>query len=407
MDYSARPKFTVEEFPSVEPGPGIMQPHPPKPKPAHPVPQVYVKPEEPQTFVPNTSPVGYAGDPVSSNMPSTAQPQLFGQPAPVSQPLYQQPTPNVVKQSSGSSLSIRHLKFIIPALLLIVALVAAAIFVPKYLDSLNSAPPAPPEPTLIPATPVPTPDTLPRTKSYLNIDKEISFEYLSSFVLVECDEKIVFLVTRPENSEDTCTQEHSGILEIVMNGEVHETALSKVLEGAENNYVVILLDQKYEQLFNKIIETAQFVDPNLTDGWERYTSSSGYNISYPPEWTLIPAEEREGSNVTEIRKNVTETKFHNLAIKMTPNVANAGLSASEIISSLQGLSGWKDRPTVEFRVIGGESAHVLQGEYEGVWKVNVVVWKGTSLVEMTWQDQITQPERTTFEGLLSTFSFSR
>ena len=415
MDSSARPKLTVEEFPSVEPGQGIMQPYPPKPAPAHPVPPVYVKPEEPQVFVPSSSPLAYAGDPIGVSAPNTVQPQLFGQPTPVSQPSNQPvAAPTVVKQSSSFPITMQHLKFIIPALLLIVALVAAALFIPRYLESRRSVPPPPPEPTLVPATPVPTPDIQPRTRTYLDIDKELSFEYLSSFTLVECDNKITFLLTRPDNPEEVCSQEHVGVLEILISAEGlttpfegYEDALNKNIEGNENNYMVVLLDPKYEQLFNKITETIQFIDPNLTEGWEVYRSTSGYSISYPPEWTLISAEEREGSNVSEIRKNAIETKFHNLAIKMTPNVANAGLSASEIISSLQGLSGWKDRPTVEFRVIGGESAHVLQGEYEGVWKVNVVVWKGTSLVEMTWQDEIPQPERANFEGLLSTFSFTR
>lgn len=397
MESSARPKLTVEEVD----GGNQTQP-------------VYPHPEQPQSFVPNTAPVQYAGDPASTATPgNSARPQLFGQPIPPSQPLYQQSVPTVVKKSP-SDFGIEKLKFIIPAALLIVALVASAIFIPKYLERLNRSQKPIPEPTLSPATPVPTPDVLPRTETYFNVDKEITFQYLSSFTLVECDNKIAFTLTRPASQEEVCNQEHVGVLEILIADEGlttpfegFENALNKNIQGNENNYLVVLLMPKYENLFNKIVETVRFVDPNITEGWERYLSSSGYTISYPPEWTLIPAEEREGTNVSEIRKNVTETKLHNLAIKVTPNVANAGLSASEIISSLQGLSGWKERPNVEFRVIGGESAHVLQGEYEGVWKTNVVVWRGTSLVEMTWQDEIPQPERATFEGLLSTFAFTR
>lgn len=351
--------------------------------------------------------------PIAPHVPSVVQPRLFGQLPPAGQPLYQ-PTPQVVKQSDGSGFTFAQLKFIFPALIVVAVIAAAGYYLPKYLKGLNSAPPAAPEPSLVPATPVPTPDISPRTKKYLDLDKEITFDYLSSFTLVECENKITFLLTRPEDPADICTEEHSGVLEILIAAdgltlpfEGFENALNKSVEGNENNYLIVLLDQKYEQLFNKISETVSFINPDFTVNWDEYRSTAGYRISYPPEWTLISAEERGGSNVSEIRKNVTETKLHNLAIKMTDNVSNAGLSASEIITSLQGLSGWVERPNVEFRVIGGEVAHILQGEYEGVWKVNVVVWRGTSLVEMTWQDQLGQPENTTFEGLLSTFSFAR
>ncbi len=415
MDNSTRPKLTVEEIPPMDIERGVMQPPPESPSvnsnTQNVVQQTYVKPEEEkQVFAPNEAPVAYAGEPLNPNMQTTSTPEMFGEPMPQVKPLGNQP---VVMKKSSFSLS--ALKFIIPALLIIMVIVAGAIFIPQYLASLNKEDVVIPEPTLVPATPLPTPDISPRTRNYLNVDKKITFDYLSSFTLVECSDKVIFAAVKPENIEGFCESE-KGVLEIIVSTreievpegyEQFENIVRIDSEQKDNFLLITLFDNKYEQLYRKITETIQFIDPDLTKGWERYISSSGYNISYPKEWTLMAAEDRENSKVTEIRKSVTETNLHNLAIKMTPNVTNAGLSASEIISSLQGLSGWKERPSVEFRVLDGEIAQIIAGEYENVWKTNVVVWKGSSLVEMTWQDEAHQPERLIFEGLLSTFSFVR
>lgn len=321
------------------------------------------------------------------------------------------PIPNpdstiVVKRSSPTSGI--SLKFIIPAIVIIFGIVLAAVFVPRMFQQTNEVVPTP-EPTLTPATPQPTPDILPRTKNYYNIDRGMTFEYLSSFTLVECEQSIIFLTSKPDSPEESCSESHPGVLEI-WDGDIttpfegHEDARYEVKEGEDYRFVVALLNPEYTLLFERIVSTLQAVNPNLNEGWDKYTSELGYSVQFPPNWILIPAEERDSSTVTNIRKWVEESKANNWAIKIT-NVSNAGLSASEIMSSLQNLPGWKTRPNIEFRLIGGEVAQILQGEYENGWQSNIVVWKGSSLVEMTWYDLATQPERLTFEAMLSSFEF--
>jgi len=405
MNDSARPKLTVEEAPQQPQG--IMQPQPKKDiKPPEPV---YVKPEvASQSFVPNPSPVANAGDPVSAGISTNANPPQLPR-----QTENTASQTNIVKVSSRNWLSLSMLKFIIPAVILLAVIVLGAIFIPKLLTSTAEDPAPVPEPTLIPATPIPTPEALPRTRTYYSVDKKITFDYLSSFILVECEQKVLFANSKPENPEEFCNTQEGAVLGIGIAdtsfGDIQDSdtqvQIANESSGDAIYYLISLLDTKYTQLFDTVVNSVKFIDPNLTDNWENYTSELGYSISYPPEWTLIPAEDREGSTVTEIRKDVTDSNLHNLAIKVTEDVSNANLSASEIISSLQDLSGWKQRPNVEFRIIDGEIAQVVQGEHESYWKVNVIVWRGTSLVEMTWQDEVPQPERVNFEGLLSTFRF--
>jgi hypothetical protein len=163
-------------------------------------------------------------------------------------------------------------------------------------------------------------------------------------------------------------------------------------------------------MYTQILGSVRFVTPGVTADWQTYSNTRGsYSLRYPPTWSLNTSDLKASASAqtVSIRKNAAEAQFQNLVIQttVTDGKTKIELSASEIVSSIQNLAGWKETPTLDFRTIGGAQAEVLSGEKDGSWYVYSVMWFRNTLVEMSWRDTLLRQEQDNFNDILGSVKF--
>ena len=335
---------------------------------------------------------------------------------------------------------LRRLLFLVPAIILVATIAIAARLMNNKPVVREAVIPATPAPSLAPATPAPT--LAPRPKAF--IKPLFSFQYPPELSLLECtDNSMVYLFTPSAESTSDISEFCSNLPNVVVSvyygttklpgesGEVVKTeeleidgvtASKRVLKSGESEitivdfefdskfYKVKLTGSTFTDALNKVVETFKLKEEDPTKDWETFTNSGYYyKLKYPPEWKVITqiSKEEELGPKLEIRKEESETKLHNLIIETQLGIKDVSLTASQTISSTKNLSGWKMSPTAEFRSVGGGNAELIQGQLNGNWSAFVVVWYRDILVQMTWNDNLSQDDQETFENILSTFEFTK
>jgi hypothetical protein len=333
----------------------------------------------------------------------------------------------------------KNFVFIIPAFLLVITVVLVGYGIDWYIGSRPKPTPAPiPIPTLVPATPTPTPEPIVEDKSYSNLDQGISFKYSENLSLLECENSIYLYNSNTFEGGDFNCNSQEGYAVLISFGRdnfypvISESPDYKISESViivagvsavrqemvsdkngryliaatfshNGNYFLIKIDKsEYGSEFNKLISSFSF-DIARTSDWIEYTNSY-YSLKYPPNWILAASE--NGSGISRISKNADEKKLQNLVIDFSANVANANLSASEVISSTRNLSGWKKLPSLDIRNIGGGTAQILQGQLDNDWHTFVVIWHKNRLVQIIWFDNLDRENQEVFDNILSSFKFA-
>jgi len=337
--------------------------------------------------------------------------------------------------------------FLVPALLILGTIFAAAYFFNNQFRQYTEPTPAPTvAPTLAPATPEPTIPPEAKLNSYQA--KKFSFDYSSELLLTECD-NFIYLKAATNSAEindndcDAAAKDHVIYVQHTTKNPsintsntdqseltVDNVEAKKYTSIAENEeyfeYVVfnqVLVDEtaptyfvvrndsgsEYNDEFNKILETFKLIKIDPTETWETYEDTTyEFSFKYPSEWTLVPPPEKNKStkNIVEIRKSANEFKLNTLHIEADLLESDPEVSAGEIIVSTRNLAGWVNKPPIEYRNIGGGTAQVLQGILEGKWYTFVIIWRKNVFIQMSWTDTLEKLEQETFNNMFSTFKFS-
>lgn len=353
--------------------------------------------------------------------------------------------------SPGRKHTGKRLLFLIPIILLLGTMVVVSAIV---LPALRKTPVAvvveTPLPTLVPATPIPTtkPDPTLGWKEYVNRDAMILFRYpptlslkeqktsVSQYSLTLSDDAsasaTVLKIVSAKNTTGTELLKSLGEVdpaiktsetEVDVSGVAVKKILSVQVSDPSKPVLYTLVEQDAnaysfvwykpsvnEDIYSQILKTVRFVSPGITADWQTYTNTLGnYSLRFPPAWKLNTSDAKASASAqtVSIRKNPSEAQFQNLVIQTT--IADAKtkveLSASEIVTSIQNLAGWKETPTLDFRTIGGAQAEVLSGEKDGSWYVYAVMWYRNILVEMSWRDTALRQEQETFNDMLGSMKF--
>ncbi len=353
--------------------------------------------------------------------------------------------------SPGRKHTGRRLLFLIPIILLLGTMIIVSVVV---LPALRKTPVATvvetPSPTLVPATPIPTakPDPTLGWKEYVNRDAMVSFRYPPSMSLKEQKTSLTqYSLTLSDDASASATvmrivsaKNTTGVDLLKSQGEADPTIktseteidvsgvsskktlsvqvsdptkpiLYTVVEQDTNAYTFVwYMPSVKEDTYNQILKTVRFVSPGITADWQTYTNTLGnYSLRFPPAWTLNTSDSKASASAqtVSIRKIPSEAQFQNLVIQTTvaSGKQKVELSASEIVTSIQNLAGWKETPTLDFRTIGGAQAEVLSGEKDGSWYVYAVMWYRNILVEMSWRDTALRQEQDSFNDMLGSMKF--
>jgi|GEM_PF-1483953 len=350
----------------------------------------------------------------------------------------------------------QRFRFFIPAMLVLLTMALVAFVVQQGIKTRTSPTAiSTPLPSLTPATPVPTPKVDPKAswKSYLNRDQRIQFKYPQSLSLKEefstltrnrivlTGEKpaaeasfmvIVGLKTQLGSILSTYTEDKESIsnpveTEFQVAG-LPGVKVSGVLPGQGegvpyiygyvelDTFIYLFVQQGVlttdENLFTEILESVRFLPEGITDEWKTFQNTlTNYSFRYPEDWEVSTGGGVATASAGRVivKKTSGETEYQNLIIDTSIQAAGQKieLTASEVVSSLQNLSGWKTKPALDFRNIGGASAQIVSGELGNSWQMYVVLWYKNVLVQMSWKDGLTRAEQTTVDNILSTFTFQR
>jgi hypothetical protein len=332
----------------------------------------------------------------------------------------------------------KHFAFVVPAFLLIITIVLVGYGVNWYISSRPKPTPVPaPAPTLIPATPTPTPEAIVKDKIYTNLGYGFSFKYSEDLNLLECDSAVyLYNGSSSENVTADCSGKDfylvaidfagadfypafpkstdyeikeisvdiagvNGVRQEIINDEKKVYLIGVTFSENDNYFLIKINRSDAKEELDKIVSNFEFVE-DVTKDWLLY-SNLYYSIKYPPDWRLQANDSGEGSSI--IAKNADEKKLQNLVIDFSANVANANLTASEVISSTKNLSGWVQVPSVDIRNIGGGTAQILQGQLNGDWHTFVVIWYKNRLVQIVWFDNPDRGNQELFDNMLSSFKF--
>lgn len=392
--------------------------------------------QEPPTTGSNTDPKPQVNEAVNTPavVPSSSvAPQI---------PVGVQNNKNHEKGSKG-----KYFLFLIPAFLVLLAMVLISF----YLNSQKNQAPTlteSPAPSLEPAAPLPTPTGgVPSDlKTYQNKTYLFSFNYDSSYELIEQsgaqpvsfsgvgDVSRSLLGVQLKKPPATNPEIYITVEPSTSQGNPVPLLPSEQPEGLENGEVVIggknasylntndggvyvvTYDKYLYRIFwngnkdnvGKIVSSFRFLNPGITDSWQRFDSSLGqFSLRFPPEWKLVSGG--SASSSAEIRKNELEKEYQvlNMEIQRQTGKDNAALqlTASETISSLQNLGGWQTTPVVDYRLIGGGQAQLISGERLSGWEVYAVFWFRNSLLQISWRDTQGRSEQENLDFILSSVSF--
>ncbi len=374
-------------------------------------------------------------------------------------PLGASPTPPTPPPPVFRGKTSHKFMFVIPAVLVLLTMGIVA-YVVSISGSKTGTTPISPTPvaSLTPATPLPTAYVDPKAnwKSYRSVDSQVSFRYPAEYSLREekPDKNTTHLAfSETENDKNTSFEVISGLKSQMASliaswvpkgqlpteeGQMTVSGISGVLvtgtsvEGGEgvafraayierDNKVFIFVgkgEKKFgeELLFDEIIKTVSLLSPGITTDWKSYVNTNAsYSIKYPADWEISAENKSATESATRVvvKKANGETTYQNLIIDATTILATGNqrqkieLTAADIVSSLQNLTGWKTHPTLDFRSIGGSPTQIVAGELDGAWQMYVVLWNKNILIQMSWKDSLSRPEQETIDNILSTFVFTR
>lgn len=358
------------------------------------------------------------------------QPQIT-HPVPPPQALPQNPAVQhrrqIVNNRSGEH-SVNKFMFIVPALLVLATIFLAGYFTNEYLKAkLPQAPALVSMPTLIPATPDPTPQAVAKNKTYFHPNLSFSFSYPENLALVDCGfDLYLFPAVSPESdSEALCGDPKGAIISletsrsnlyqsvttkedveeefVVVSGydailqtvtQVGQTESIKHLsfEGPERYFLLSLTDPSYSKVFEELYKSMAF-ESIVTDNWRSYESSLGMSLKIPSDWQII----EEGNKVT----------IHKFEAKNLPNIVieiqdQGELSPLSLINSTKNLPGWKTPPKVDMRAIDGEPAQAVKGQLNNDWYSFMAVWYGGKLMQIAYTDELSGDSEIVFEAILGT-----
>lgn len=322
---------------------------------------------------------------------------------------------------------ISKLMFIIPAILVLATIFLAGYFTNEYLKTrLPEAPANLPTPTLIPATPAPTPEVVVKNKIYFNSDLSFSFSYPENMALVECgiDLYLFPALSIESDSKALCSDPKGAVigLEVSRNNfyqegdisddveeelitvsgydailqkttQVGQSKFTKKLsfEGPDRFYLISLLDASYDTIFENVYRSI-FFDEDLTKDWREYESAMGFGIKIPPTWQAV-----EQSNQLRIHKSGSDVPH------IIFEVGEQGdMTPAELINSVKNLSGWKLQPKIDLRTVDSETAHVVKGQLNGNWYSFVAVWYSGKLMQIAFTDNLSAENEIIFEAMLGT-----
>lgn len=337
--------------------------------------------------------------------------------------------PNTFGIAKGKAHHINKLFFLVPGASLVITIIAVT-FIFRSNSQQAVAPSPSPTPTLIPATPTPVP--VPTANSFNN--PLFAFSYPVEMTLVECEGGVYLLNEESAAAADVFCEDPFGAAISVeyspdpfdLPGEA-QTQSAAVVGGLQalkleaepqvfwsfisdnTNFLVTQNSPEYADVAKTVLGSFNLKKQDNTDDWLTFENTTySYQVEYPPEWFVNAAESEDGTfgPKVEIRKDQDEYSLHNLIIDTSEQVDNPQLSASGIASSTQTLSGWGRRPALEYRNIGGGTALVLSGPFNGGWQTFVVVWYKTNLIQMSFKDNLDKLEQSTFDNIISSFEFT-
>lgn len=331
----------------------------------------------------------------------------------------------------------RKFMFLIPAILIVVAIVLATYFtrtdfVQRPAEETNTTA------TELP-TATPTPTKEPEQSLISFISEKYRFNYSRELTLYECGDGVYLSVITDASDLDFCgtplssgaaikirisnqsfNQSSVDVLsneEVIVAGYKLDEIEYRASEGSnifaelpfrEEYYLFELYDLKLLNEFNDILGTFELIYDKTAD-WQFFENLEfGYSLKYPNNWILKIDLDKEGEIVSPdfMLSRVDNTDLQTLDVRFNTGDQNAALTASKIISSSRSLSGWESTPISEFRSVGGASATVVKGDFKGIWNTYVVVWFRNTVVEMVWQDDLDLKYEEEFELILSSFEFN-
>lgn len=346
----------------------------------------------------------------------------------------------------NNGMHLHILRLLIPIGFIVGTMALFAFILPRIRQQALPVATSTPEPTLSPATPVPTvrPDPYKDWKAYVNRSAELSFKYPPNMSLKE--EKAAgdtYVITIGEDASSSATFAKivssrkltaeaflSAYLGTLANEKTEEVQISGIIgkqgdhvmagggEGIPVHFANITRDNSQflfinfmpEQgvLFTNLVSSVRLVTQGITSDWQTYTNSFGnYTLRFPPGWTAVAGSATASAQTVSIRKKADEPQFQTVVIdaQVAGGKQKIELTASEIISSLQNLSGWKETPTLDFRSLGGGQAQLISGEKDGAWTQYAVVWYRNMLLQLTWKDTLLRPEQNTFDDIFGSLQF--
>lgn len=317
--------------------------------------------------------------------------------------------------------------FIIPALFVLATIFLAGYFTNEYLkSSLPKAPTNIVMPTLIPATPAPTPKVVVKNKIYFNSDLSYSFAYPENMALVECELDLYLFpaLSIESDVQSLCKDPKGAVIALEVSGnnlyqkgdarddveeelitvsgydailqkitQVGQTKFIKKLsfEGPDRFYLISLLDASYDEIFEGVYGSLSF-DEDLTDDWRDYESGMGFDIKIPSDWQAL---EQDGQLL--IHKGESDVPH------ITFEVGDQGdMTPAELINSIKNLPGWKIQPKIDLRSVDSEIAHVVKGQLNGEWYSFVAVWYNGKLMQIAFTDNMSAENEIIFEVMLGT-----
>lgn len=348
-----------------------------------------------------------------------------------------------------------RMRFLLPAGIVLLTMALVAYVVSQNVWKPTTEQNATPEPSLTPTTPVPTPkvDLKAKWKSYINRDIRLQFRYPETLALTEdtpnlakkrivmksdTDSKMMFTVivglesqlpsllsTYTTQKEQLSNPSETEFQIADVPGMKVEGTLPGEGEGIPYTYgyvslegtVYLFISQDGGTLaeqdpFDAFVETVRFLPAGISEDWKTFeNTNTNYSFRYPPSWEVVANELTATSSAGRIiaRKVSGETEYQNLIIDTSIQTGQQKieLTASQVVSSFQNLSGWKARPTLDFRNIGGASAQIVSGEIADSYQMYVVMYSKNILIQMAWKDSVTRAEQETVDNILSTFKFTK